>query len=196
MSTAVRFTSADLEGFPDDGKRREIIDGELVVSSQPHYYHQLLGDDFVTSLNTWGRPRGAGRATSAPGLIFNPEEDIAPDVVWISAARLPQILSGGKLYAAPELVIEILSPGKRNITRDREAKRKLYSRHGVREYWIVDWVARTIEVYRRTGEQLALVATLLSGDTLTSPLLPEFALAIDDLFAPIPVGATYTEDAE
>ena len=196
MSTTVRFTSADLEGFPDDGKRREIIDGELVVSSQPHYYHQLLSGDLVTELNIWGRPRGAGQAAIAPGLILSPEEDVAPDVVWISAARLPHILSGGKLYAAPELVIEILSPGRRNITRDREAKRKLYSRHGVREYWIVDWVARTIEVYRRSGEQLALTVTLLAGDTLTSPLLPEFALRLDELFAPIPVGATHTEDPE
>jgi Uma2 family endonuclease len=196
MSTAVRFTSADLEGFPDDGKRREIVDGELIVSSQPHYYHQLLGDDLVFALNTWGRPRGAGRATSAPGLILSPEEDVAPDVVWISSARLPHILSGGKLYAAPELVIEILSPGRRNITRDREAKRKIYSRHGVREYWIVDWVARSIEVYRRTGEQLTLVATLFASDTLRSPLLPEFALSLEELFAPIPVGATYSEDPE
>jgi Uma2 family endonuclease len=196
MSTAVRFTSADLEGFPDDGKRREIIDGELVVSTQPHYYHQLLSGDLVAELNIWGRPRGAGEAAIAPGLILSPEEDVAPDVVWTSASRLPHILSGGKLYAAPELVVEILSPGKRNITRDREAKRKIYSRHGVREYWIIDWVARTIEVYRRTGEQLALVATLLVGDTLTSPLLPEFTLSLEKFFARIPAGATYTEDPE
>jgi len=195
MSTAVRWTSADLAGFPDDGKRREIIDGEMYVSHQPHYYHQVIGDDLVSALNDWGRPRRAGRAASAPGLIFSPEDDVAPDVAWTSTARLPHILSGGKLYAAPELVVEILSPGKRNITRDREAKRKLYSRYGVREYWIVDWVARTLEVYRRDGEQLALAATLFDGDTLTSPLLPEFALPLAELFVAIPAGATY-DDAE
>jgi Uma2 family endonuclease len=196
MSTAVRFTSADLEGFPDDGKRREIIDGELVVSSQPHLYHQVMGDGLVAALNLWGEPRQVGLAISAPGLIFSPEEDVAPDVVWISTERLRQVHSGGKLYAAPELVIEILSPGRRNIVRDREAKRKIYSRYGVREYWIVDWVARTIEVYRRAGEQLALIATLLVSDTLTSPLLPEFSLSLERIFARIPAGATYTEDRE
>lgn len=196
MGTAVRWTSADLAGFPDDGKRREIIDGELYVSHQPHYYHQLIGDDVVSALNAWGRPHRAGRAVSAPGLIFSPEDDVAPDVVWTSTARLSHILSGGKLYAAPEIVVEILSPGKRNIARDREAKRKLYSRYGVREYWIVDWVARTVEVYRRDGEQLALAATLLAGDTLTSPLLPEFILPLAELFAAIPVGATHADDPE
>ena len=65
----------------------------------------------------------------------------------------------------------------------------------MREYWIVDWVARTLEVYRRDGEQLALAATLFDGDTLTSPLLPEFALPLAELFVAIPAGATY-DDAE
>src|SRR5436190_7946653 len=96
MSTKVRFTSADLPAFPEDGKRREIIDGELIVSAQPHYYHQVIGDDLVSALNGWGRPHGAGRAVSTPGVIFSEEEDVAPDIAWVSAARLPHILVGGK----------------------------------------------------------------------------------------------------
>ena len=73
--------------------------------------------------------------------------------VLISAARLKQALAeDGKLHAAPELVVEVLSPGNTNERRDREAKLKLYSRHGVQEYWIVDWMKRQVEVYQR--EQL------------------------------------------
>ena len=194
MSTAIRWTSADLAGFPDDGKRREIIDGEMYVSKQPHLYHQIMGDGLVTALSIWSTPRGAGVAVSAPGVILSPADDVAPDIAWISTERFAAIHSAGKLYAAPELIVEILSPGNRNKTRDREVKRKLYSRHGVSEYWIADWVMRSIEVYRRVDGQLALLTTLFVGDTLTSPLLPEFLLPLETFFSRIPAGATYTDD--
>lgn len=187
-AAALRFTSADLALFPEDGKRREIIDGELQVSTQPHLYHQMCCDGFVGELNAWGRPLGRGRAISAPGLIFADDDDVVPDVAWVSTERLADILVGGKLHGTPELVVEVLSPGGRNIARDRELKLKLYARQGVEEYWIADWPRHTIEVYRRVGALLALAATLGPGDTLASPLLPGFALPLDRLFAGIPLG--------
>jgi Uma2 family endonuclease len=88
----------------------------------------------------------------------------------------------GKLHAAPELVIEVLSPGAVNERRDREAKLKLYGRRGVNEYWIVDWMSRHVEVHRREAGPLALVATLAPPDALTSPLLPGFVCPVADLF--------------
>ena len=191
---SVRWNSTALMDFPDDGRRREIIDGELYISKRQHFYHQVTIGTLVSAIGQWDRATHIGRAVSAPGLIFDSENDLVPDVTWVSHARLPNILSGGKLRAAPEIIAEILAAGYHNIARDREAKRKIYSRFGVREYWIVDWVARWIEIYRRTGEQLTLVATLHADDTLTSPLLPEFALSLAELFAPIPLGTTYTED--
>ena len=78
--------------------------------------------------------------------------------------------------------VEILSPGAANERRDREAKLKLYSRRGVLEYWIVDWQARQVEVYRREELALRLVATLYATDTLASPLLPGFACEVATLF--------------
>ena len=74
----------------------------------------------------------------------------APDVVWVSRERLSSVLAeDGKLHGAPDLVVEVLSPGPVNERRDREAKLKLYSQRGVREYWIVDWRQRKLEAYRR-----------------------------------------------
>ena len=90
----------------------------------------------------------------------------------------------GHFVAAPELVVEVLSPGSRNERRDRELKLKLYSRQGVREYWIVDWQRREVQVYRREDAALRLVATLASDDTLASPLLPGFACPVADLWPP------------
>jgi Uma2 family endonuclease len=92
----------------------------------------------------------------------------------------------GKLHAAPDLAVEVLSPGSSNERRDREVKLKLYARRGVREYWIVDWQRRQIEVFRREDGVLQLSATLLEGDSLQSPLLPGFALSVSELFARVP----------
>jgi Uma2 family endonuclease len=196
MNTALRWTSADLANLPEDGKRREIIDGELLVSTQPHFYHQVLCGRFFSVLDNWDPQASAGMVAIAPGLIFAEDDDVAPDVAWASRERLTRILARGKLYAAPELVVEVLSPGWKNIRRDRETKLKLYARRGVDEYWIADWPRHTIEVYRRTGELLTLAATLGPGDTLASPLLPGFALPLERLFAGIPFGAADEEGDE
>ena len=185
MRPALRFTTADVEALPDrlDDARYELIEGELSVAKQPHWDHQLIGVMLSGALLDWSLRTGLGVPNAAPGLIFSPEDDVAPDVVWISHARLDQGLGeDGKLHAAPELVVEVLSPGSTNERRDRGAKRKLYALEGVAEYWIVDWRARTVEVYRRTEDALELAATLTDGDTLTSPLLPGFAYPVANLW--------------
>lgn len=195
MTTLLRWTSSDLEYFPDDGKRREIIDGELYVSKQPDWYHQVISGRLSGFLETWSMQHDIGMAAIAPGLILAEDDDVVPDVVWASHARLAQILRGGKLYGAPELVIEVLSPGKRNMHRDRETKLKLYARHGVDEYWIVDWMRHTLDIYRSSGELLVLFMTFKSGDQVTSPLLPGFMLTLDQLFANVPRSIEMDEES-
>lgn len=107
-----------------------------------------------------------------------------PDVIWISHARLAQLLDeAGHLTGAPELVVEILSPGSTNERRDREAKLKLYSAQGVQEYWIVSRELQQVELYRRDNAVLKRVATLFAADTVTSPLLPGFEALVTKLFS-------------
>jgi Uma2 family endonuclease len=104
-------------------------------------------------------------------------------VVWVSQERLDNgIDDAGHLVVAPELIVEVLSPGDLNEQRDKEIKPKLYSRYGVQEYWIVNWQLKTLEIYRRAAVQLQLVSTLLVGDTLTSPLLPDFSIPMAEIF--------------
>src|SRR6266516_3628587 len=96
----------------------------------------------------------------------------------------------GHLHSAPELIVEVLSPGSANEKRDREIKLNLYSRRGVHEYWVVDWRQRRIEVFRREEAELRLAATLLESDTLTTLLLPAFACPVADIFKGIPADPT------
>jgi Uma2 family endonuclease len=80
------------------------------------------------------------------------------------------------------LTIEILSPGGKDERLNREVKLKLYSRHGVLEYWVVDWQKRRIEVYRRQQAVLELAVTLYEEDKLVSPILPSFSCQVGELF--------------
>jgi Uma2 family endonuclease len=185
MSTTaeLRWTSADLEFLDNGNKHYEIIDGELFMSKQPHYYHQKTCGNIYYLLTVWSLQTGKGEANFAPGLIFADDDDVAPDVTWISYERRETALEDdGKLHAAPELVVEVVSPGWQHAKRDRETKLKLYSRRGVSEYWVIDWVNRQVEVFRRENAALHLVATLFQPDTLTSPLLPDFSCQVSEIF--------------
>jgi Uma2 family endonuclease len=187
VTTVPRYTSRDLELLPDpiDGTRYEIIDGDLHVSKQPDYHHQYACTQAASALAIWSEPTEAGLTLVAPGLIFSPDQDVAPDLVWISHERLAQGADrAGHLRIAPEVVVEVLSYGSVNERRDRELKRALYSRQGVREYWIIDWRFRTVQVFRRRGTVLELEATLEREDVLTSPLLPGFACPITRFWVP------------
>jgi Uma2 family endonuclease len=188
VPTAFRFTSKDLEAMPQiEGVRYEIVDGELYVSNAPHWDHQNAADEIEFALRAWNKMSRMGATVSAPGLVFSEDQDVIPDIVWISHERRARGLdSAGHLTVAPELVVEVLSPGSSNERRDRDIKLGLYSRQGVDEYWIVDWQARLVEMYRRAEGALRFVATLTSDDTLTSPLLPGFECAVSSLWTPAP----------
>lgn len=190
MTTPVHLTVHDLEGLPeDDGRRYELIEGDLHVTTQPHLEHQIVADAVCGLLRVWNRRQGAGGlAVSAPGVIFDEDEAMAPDVIWISAERLATARHpDGKLHGAPDLAVEILSPGAKNEKRDRQIKPARYAYWGVREYWLVDRFTRAVAVYRLDGPALVLIATLTETDTLTSPILSGFAAPVAELFVDLPV---------
>ncbi|NEP19769.1 MAG: Uma2 family endonuclease [Leptolyngbya sp. SIO4C1] len=179
----VRWTTADLELLPESSNRYEIIDGELLVTRAPHWGHQKACGNAYAELRNWSVETGLGEVAQAPGVIFSDADNVIPDVVWISKERLAAALDdAGHLTVAPELIVEVLSPGTDNERRDREMKLKLYGSRGVQDYWILDWRLKQVEVYRRQSGLLQLVETLFPGDMLTSPLLPGFACDVQRLF--------------
>jgi Uma2 family endonuclease len=181
--TNLRWTSQDLEVLPDNGKRYEIVDGELYISRQPHLNHQIVCGKVFALLENWSNETQTGMPIFTPGLIFADDDDVVPDVVWISHEELARAFQpDGKLHSAPELVIEVLSPGGTNERRDRETKVKLYSRRGVLEYWVVSWQLRRVEVYRRQDALLKQTSTLYENDTLQSPHLPGLSCRVSQIF--------------
>lgn len=176
------LTNQDLEGLPRDGKRYELIEGELYVSTAAELIHQRTAGKLFRAFTYYLDSNPIGEILATPGVILSDYDGLIPDLVYLSNERRDQIATGARIYGAPNLVIEILSPGVQNIERDRKLKMKLYERFGVEEYWIVDTRSRSVEVYRREGETLKLFTTFVNGEDITTPLLPGFACPVRELF--------------
>ncbi|MEL7054369.1 MAG: Uma2 family endonuclease [Cyanobacteria bacterium J06588_5] len=184
MVAKFRWKTSDLELLPRDGKRYEIIDGELIVTHAPHWGHQRACVRVASYLDLWSLSTDSGEVAGGPGVLFTDSDNVIPDVAWVSKGRLPMALDdSGHLVEAPDLAVEVLSLGAENVRRDRELKLRLYSVQGVREYWILDWRMKQVSIYRRKEAQLSMVATLTTEDTLTSPILPGFECPVERLFA-------------
>ena len=182
--THLSWTSADLELFPENDTRYEIIDGELYMTRAPHWKHQTTCGRLFTALDVWSIATKSGEASMGAGVVFGDNDDVIPDVVWVSKEKYEALIDqAGHLTGAPDIAIEVLSAGSENEKRDRELKLKLYSSRGVLEYWIADWRAKQIQVYRRENGILKLAVTLFVTDILTSPLLPEFSCPLAQVFA-------------
>jgi Uma2 family endonuclease len=143
-------------GLPDDGRRYEILDGELEVSPAPAPRHQGVLRNLLFILHGDAQQRGLGSVYCAPiDVILAPDSIVQPDLVFVAAGR-ESIVTERAIEGPPDLAVEILSPW--SDRRDRVAKAGLYARYGIAHYWIVDPVARTLEVYEAEGAEYRLVA--------------------------------------
>ena len=185
MATRIEplMTVDDLDAMPEDGNRYEVIEGELFVSRAPGLPHQLVSVNVLYELRKYLDQHSIGTVVPTPGLILSKYSGVIPDIVFFTHARGAEIIANDRLNAAPELVIEILSPGRENLARDRVAKRQLYAKHSVREYWIVDSQNRAVEVYRLQNSILESVVILRGDEEISSPLLTGFRCAVADFLS-------------
>ena len=180
---SVKFTYEDFLNFPNDGKRHEIIDGEHYVTPSPNTKHQAVSSNLHGILWTYLQQHRIGQVFTAPfDVVFSDFDVVEPDLLYISRERAG-VLTDKHVRGAPDLVVEILSPGTRKT--DEMTKRRLYERFDVNEYWVVDPELDAIKIYRRVEGAFARVAELSAeaGDTLTPPLLPGFSVSLADVFA-------------
>jgi Uma2 family endonuclease len=180
----VKLTYDDFLLFPDDGKRHELIAGEHCVTPSPNVKHQGILTELFWALRSHMETRPTGRVFCAPlDIVLSPHDVVEPDLFYISHERATEVLTPQNAQGAPELVIEIASTSTRK--RDETVKRRLYERHGVSEYWVVDPELETIRVFRREGDRLdrALELTSERGDVLTTRLLPGLEISLTRIFA-------------
>jgi len=176
------YTYADLERLPQDNLRREIIDGELVVTAAPIPRHQRAVVELTVAFHSYGGQHG-GQVYPAPTDVFFSDSNVVePDVLFVAADRLAQV-EKKFVRSAPTVVVEVSSPSTRRL--DLVRKRDLYERFAVPEYWFVDLDGDRVEVYRldpagRYGSPVILDR----GNHVDSPLLPGFVLPVDRVLGP------------
>jgi Uma2 family endonuclease len=179
----IRLTYDDFMGFPDDGRRHELIDGEHVVTPAPVRRHQQLSGRLFLALGNHLQLHPVGEVYAAPLDVMLSEHDVVePDLLFVSNER--RDLLEDRVHGAPDLVVEILSPSSRRT--DEVTKRHLYDRFGVREYWVVDPDIDVVKVYRRGDDGAFVRAAELSredGGVLETPLLPGLSIDLRALFA-------------
>lgn len=174
------LTYQDLRDFPNDRLRRELIDGELIVTAAPSVRHQRVVMFFALELSLYARRHG-GVVLPAPTDVFLADDSVVePDVVYVGPDHLDR-LEESFIRSAPDIVIEVSSPTTRRLELTR--KRDLYEHHGVPEYWYVDLDAERIEVYRLAEGAYAPPTLLTKSDVLDSPLLPGLTIAAGDVFS-------------
>lgn len=168
-----------------DPRPMELIDGEVVVMNHPRWAHARLQSVLMGEFLAWERQAPGRAQAAAPTAVELTEHDhYGPDVV-VARADAP-LDERGYLAEAPLICVEIRSPSTWRYDIGR--KKSVYEAEGVAEVWLVDGVAEVVLVFRRsTPGQPAYDVALELGTTesLTSPLLPGFAVALEGLFAAV-----------
>ena len=177
------LTVADLDACPDDNNRYELIEGELFVSRAPGLPHQIVIQNLQVALVNYLQHNPIGRVVPGAGAIFSDYDAVIPDLAFVRNARWNQIITNDRFNAAPDFVVEVMSPGKENRDRDLLVKRQLYAKYGVQEYWVVDTENHFVEVYALQNGRLESAASFRNADVLTSSLLPGFRMSVSSVFA-------------
>ena len=172
------LTYADLASFPDDGLRRELLEGELLVSPAPRLRHQKTVGRLHGAI--WVHLEQVGGAEvylALTDVVLSDITVLEPDLLVVTDRQRAQ-LTEKNIQGPPALVIEVLSDPR----IDRVRKRDLYAKYGVPEYWVVDPDAGQVEIYRLTDRTFAAPQVLKPGELLATPTLPGLSIDLATLF--------------
>ena len=169
----------DFLQLPETNRIIQLIEGEVIVSPAPLIRHQfVLGNlfDLVRHIV----PDGV--VFVAPTDVYFTEVDVLqPDIFWVSDKNERCVAVDGKYFrGAPDLVIEVLSPGTERY--DKTLKFLIYEKHGVLEYWIADPANRTLEVWVHRGEEYVRQGIYGADQTFDSAVLGGKSIAINAIF--------------
>ncbi len=175
------WTYQDFLDLPDDGKRYEIIKGELYMSNAPSSAHQFAVVQLTIHLGSFVLTNNLGMVLVAPYEVHlsNDTRPVQPDILFIKTERQPQF--GSKFFTgAPDLIVEVISPS--SVRLDRHKKFAAYEEAGVSEYWLVDPKARLVEVYTLVDGEYSLLGQFVDDEVMQSQLLAGFSLVVQRLF--------------
>lgn len=173
-------TYDDLLEMHDDGMRREVLGGELIVTPAPTANHQRVLGRLYRIVDDFAREHG-GEVFLAPfDVLLGHYNVVQPDLVYVSAQRSPVPGDHHAIGYLPDLVVEVISPGTGGI--DRVRKMALYASSGVPEYWIADPMRKTFVINLLQGEEYVAAVPDEDG-VVTSSVLPGLRIDVARLFS-------------
>lgn len=165
----------------DDDYRYEVIEGELVMAPSPLTKHQRISGRLENLLRNFVEKKSLGEVFDAPfDVIFSPHNVFQPDILFISNENM-EILTEKNVQGAPELIVEILSPG--TAVYDLGLKKEVYERAGVKELWIIDPETDSALVYQNGKKGFEITGQAKKEGTLKSSVLKGFEVKIKALFS-------------
>lgn len=166
MAIESEWTADMVLALPEDGIRRELLDGELVVMSAPSLLHQNVVGDIYEALKSYVRAHGLGSTHLSPAdIVFSPRRLVQPDVFVVPLIDGSLARSWNEIRAL-RLVVEVTSPSTARY--DRITKRHIYLSEPVDDYWIVDLDARLIERWRHGDDRPEVIEDRISWQPLPS----------------------------
>jgi Uma2 family endonuclease len=166
-----------------DQLRIEYIHGDIVMTPSAVPKHQIISANLMDWLRSHAKKQGLGLVLAAP-LDVQLEEArtiVQPDIIFIQQARIETLVGEQRIHGAPDLVAEILSPSTARI--DRAIKLQTYARYGVAEYWIVNLVDTTVEVYTLHEQNYLVAGVYESGEVISAGQFAKAKIAVDAIFA-------------
>ena len=174
------YTYADYSSLPE-GSHYQLIGGDLVMTPAPSTYHQRISKRiefiFVGFLE---KKSDMAEVLYAPiDVYFSDKEVYQPDIIVISRERI-DIIGEDKIEGAPDLIVEILSPS--TAYYDLRHKKDVYARGGVREYWIVDPLEKSIEIHTNTDSGFNCTTKAIVSGEVTSGLYSGLVVQLGEIF--------------
>jgi Uma2 family endonuclease len=164
----------------EEGFFYELINGEIVKRSSPSTDHQRASRQLFKLIDAFVSDKKIGECFYAPfDVIFDDVNLAQPDILFVSAARA-SIVTNKCVEGAPDIVVEILSPG--TFKTDRSEKMKLYRRFGIREYWILDPRNRAIEVYELKEGEYSLASFAIESGEVLSGVLEGLKVSLEQVY--------------
>ena len=176
------WTYEDWLRLPDDGYRYEILEGELFMSPPPKVPHQRSSRGLFVRMCAHAAKHNSGEVFCAPIGVRIPGQKVPlqPDILFVKKNR-SHIVEKDYIEGAPDLIVEILSPS--NWTLDRREKFQAYQAAEVPEYWIVDYRAKTIEVFILESKNYVLTGKFGPGETVRATQMDGFSIQVDEVFS-------------
>ncbi len=175
----VKLTNEDYAKLPENAPY-QLINGELVMSPAPSIYHQRISRKILIKFDNHVERNKLGEVFDAPiDILLGETETFQPDMVFVSNEN-KSLIKVANIEGTPDLIVEILSPS--TAYYDLKHKKNIYELSGVKEYWIVDPMEKTVEIFFNENKKYTLIGNYSKTEICKSKLLTGFEISLTEIF--------------